>query len=67
MPKENPCTIWIEHPSGMVDIRLETKGSGASMDVVCGALRTARPIMTGQVLVPRSVLEPATARPLAAE
>jgi 4-oxalomesaconate tautomerase len=67
MPKENPCTIWIEHPSGMVDIRLETKGSGASMDVVCGALRTARPIMTGQVLVPKSVLETTTARPLAAE
>jgi 2-methylaconitate cis-trans-isomerase PrpF len=51
----------------MVDIRLETKGSGASMDVVCGALRTARPIMTGQVLVPKSVLETTTARPLAAE
>jgi 2-methylaconitate cis-trans-isomerase PrpF len=65
MPPGNPRTIWIEHPSGMVDIRLETKGSGADMDVICGVLRTARPIMRGEVLVPRSVFEPA--RAMAAE
>jgi hypothetical protein len=65
MPAGNPRTIWIEHPTGMVDIRLETKGSGMDLDVVCGVLRTARPIMQGQVLVPRSVFEPA--RAMAAE
>src|SRR6185503_19504217 len=43
MPPGNPRTVWIEHPSGMVDIRLETKGFGPTMDVVCGVLRTARP------------------------
>lgn len=48
----NPRTIWIEHPSGMVDVVLETKGQGAEMDVVAGTLRTARPIMKGEVLVP---------------
>lgn len=48
----NPRTIWIEHPSGLVDVVLETKGSGADMDVVAGTLRTARPIMRGEVLVP---------------
>jgi 4-oxalomesaconate tautomerase len=48
----NPRTIWIEHPSGEVDVRLETKGKGADMDVVAGTLRTARPIMRGEVLVP---------------
>ena len=52
----NPRTIWIEHPSGKVDVRLETTGSGAAMDVVAGTLRTARPIMRGEVLVPRRVL-----------
>jgi 2-methylaconitate cis-trans-isomerase PrpF len=53
---ENPRTIWIEHPSGMVDVLLKTTGSGAALDVVAGTLRTARPIMRGEVLVPRSVL-----------
>src|SRR5215213_2688440 len=51
----NPRTIWIEHPSGQVDVLLETKGRGPDMDVVAGTLRTARPIMKGEVLVPRKV------------
>ena len=51
----NPRTVWIEHPSGQVDVRLETKGKGADMDVVAGTLRTARPIMKGEVLVPASL------------
>ena len=49
----NPRTIWIEHPSGQVDVRLTTTGKGADMDVVAGTLRTARPIMRGEVLVPK--------------
>ena len=53
----NPRTIWIEHPSGQVDVRLETKGKGADLDVIAGTLRTARPIMKGEVLVPRKVLQ----------
>jgi 2-methylaconitate cis-trans-isomerase PrpF len=53
----NPRTIWIEHPSGQVDVLLQTKGKGADMDVIAGTLRTARPIMKGEVLVPRRVLE----------
>ena len=52
----NPRTIWIEHPSGQVDVLLQTKGKGADMDVVAGTLRTARPIMKGEVLVPRKIL-----------
>jgi 4-oxalomesaconate tautomerase len=51
----NPRTIWIEHPSGQVDVLLQTTGKGADMDVVAGTLRTARPIMKGEVLVPRQV------------
>jgi hypothetical protein len=49
----NPRTIWIEHPSGMVDVLLQTNGKGADMEVVAGTLRTARPIMKGEVLVPK--------------
>jgi 4-oxalomesaconate tautomerase len=51
----NPRTIWIEHPSGQVDVLLQTRGKGADMEVVAGTLRTARPIMKGEVLVPRKV------------
>jgi 4-oxalomesaconate tautomerase len=50
----NPRTVWIEHPSGKVDVRLETTGTGADMQVVAGTLRTARPIMRGTVLVPKA-------------
>jgi 2-methylaconitate cis-trans-isomerase PrpF len=53
----NPRTIWIEHPSGMVDVLLSTRGKGPDMEVVAGTLRTARPIMKGEVMVPRKVLE----------
>jgi len=52
----NPRTVWIEHPSGQVDVRLSTTGSGSAMQVVAGTLRTARPIMKGEVLVPRRLL-----------
>lgn len=52
-PEGNPRTIWIEHPSGEVDVRLETTGSGADLQVVrAGLLRTCRPIMKGEVFVP---------------
>ena len=53
---ENPRTIWIEHPTGMVDVLLDASGSGPDMTVVAGTLRTARPLMRGEVLVPKSVL-----------
>jgi 4-oxalomesaconate tautomerase len=53
----NPRTIWIEHPSGMVDVLLTTKGKGVDMDVVAGTLRTARPIMKGEVMVPKKLFE----------
>jgi 2-methylaconitate cis-trans-isomerase PrpF len=53
---DNPRTIWIEHPSGKVDVLLTTTGKGASMDVVAGTLRTARLIMKGEVFVPKKAL-----------
>ena len=52
-PGGNPCTIWIEHPSGMVDVRMQTDGAGRGLQVIrAGILRTTRPIMQGQVFVP---------------
>ncbi len=48
MPPENPCTVWIEHPSGMVDVRFEYEGKGTQMKVRVGVVRTARPIMRGR-------------------
>ena len=38
-------------------MRLQTSGKGPDMEVVAGTLRTARPIMRGEVLVPRRVFE----------
>ena len=54
----NPRIILIEHPSGQIEVRLETKGSGPVMQVVAGTLRTARLIMRGEVFVPKRVLAP---------
>jgi 4-oxalomesaconate tautomerase len=54
----NPRTVKIEHPSGMLDVRLQTKGDGASLDVVAGTLRTARPIMKGSVFARKNLVEP---------
>src|SRR3954462_15752393 len=62
----HPRTIWIEHPSGMVDVLLTTKGSGPSMEVVAGTLRTTRPLMRGEVLVPKKLFAPVAER-IAAE
>jgi 2-methylaconitate cis-trans-isomerase PrpF len=48
--------VQIEHPSGKIDVRLETAGSGAAMDVRrAGVVRTARKIMDGRLFVPTSV------------
>jgi 2-methylaconitate cis-trans-isomerase PrpF len=52
-PEGNPSTIWIEHPSGMVDVRMEISGAGTTLNVIkAGILRTARPIMQGGAFVP---------------
>jgi len=54
-PGGNPCTIWIEHPSGMVDVRMDIAGAGPGLQVVrAGILRTTRPIMQGHVLIPNA-------------
>lgn len=56
-PEGNPRTIWIEHPSGMVDVRMDTTMEGTTLLVTrAGILRTARLIMRGEVFVPRTVL-----------
>ncbi|MGI9424372.1 MAG: 4-oxalomesaconate tautomerase [Hyphomicrobiaceae bacterium] len=47
---DNPRDVAIEHPSGQIDVRLETSGSGLDMGVVrAGILRTTRLIMRGEV------------------
>ena len=52
-PGGNPCTIWIEHPTGMIDVVMDVSGSGTELKVhKAGILRTARPIMRGEVFIP---------------
>jgi 2-methylaconitate cis-trans-isomerase PrpF len=61
-------TVVIEHPSGVLEIRLALKGRGADMKVErAGILRTARKIMTGEVYVPESVWPKSRTRPEMAE
>ena len=46
-------TVHIEHPSGVIDIDLQTSDSGSNTQVIsAGVIRTARKIMEGQVFVP---------------
>ena len=49
------AAIRIEHPSGAIDVRLETERGGAELRVrSAGITLTARKIMDGQVFVPES-------------
>ncbi|HEY5623678.1 MAG TPA: PrpF domain-containing protein, partial [Gammaproteobacteria bacterium] len=48
--------VRIEHPSGSIDIRLETYGEGANLDIArAGVVRTARKIMHGHACIPAAV------------
>jgi 2-methylaconitate cis-trans-isomerase PrpF len=48
--------LKIEHPAGWLDVRLETAGNGATLEVCrAGVVRTARKIMDGEVYVPSDV------------
>jgi 4-oxalomesaconate tautomerase len=49
-------TIRIEHPSGKIDVRLESHGDGPGIHIVrAGILRTARKLFSGNVHVPASL------------
>jgi len=51
----DPTAVRIEHPSGRIDVRLETSGDGANLRVLsAGVVRTARKIMDGTLYVPAS-------------
>ena len=51
--QDSARTVRIEHPSGAIDVRLETAGSGTDIEVRrAGIVRTARKIMDGQLFVP---------------
>ena len=55
-PPGDDRIVWLEHPSGQIDVALATRGLGADMEIVSGgAVRTARKIMAGEVFVPASV------------
>jgi predicted transcriptional regulator len=50
--------VRIEHPSGTIDVVLETEGRGAEMRIVrAGLVRTARKLMAGEVYVPARLWE----------
>jgi 4-oxalomesaconate tautomerase len=52
----SPAVLSVEHPSGEFTVALEVSGADASFRVGrSGILRTARALMRGEVLVPRSI------------
>jgi 4-oxalomesaconate tautomerase len=61
-PDGDDCTVWIEHPSGLIDVAMTTRVDGNSIDIISGGvIRTARKLMEGHVFVPSWILEPRTA------
>jgi 2-methylaconitate cis-trans-isomerase PrpF len=59
-------SVSVEHPSGYLTIDLETEGSGSAMEIRRAALiRTARPLLRGEVFIPRSVWTPRSNQPVA--
>ena len=49
---DGPQDVTIEHPSGVIDVRIHVAWSGSRMDVLsAGILRTSRLIMRGEVMV----------------
>ncbi|MFD6447651.1 4-oxalomesaconate tautomerase [Promicromonospora sp. NPDC060204] len=54
-------TVSVEHPSGEFSVALGLDGGDPPAVVRSALLRTARLLMTGEVLVPRAVWDPTTA------
>ena len=56
IPHGSPRVLSVEHPSGEFTVTLEVTGSGENFTVGrSGIVRTARALMEGHVLIPRSV------------
>ncbi|CAN5355061.1 4-oxalomesaconate tautomerase [soil metagenome] len=60
MPPGNPKTISVEHPTGEFSVELGLDPANPQNVTRAALLRTARLLMRGEVMVPRSVWAPAT-------
>nr|CAD6615154.1 4-oxalomesaconate tautomerase [Rhizobium sp. Khangiran2] len=61
-PDGDDRTVWIEHPSGLIDVAMTTRVNGNGIDIISGGvIRTARKLMEGHVFVPSWILEARTA------
>lgn len=61
VPAGNPKTISVEHPTGEFNVELGLDPSNPQNVTRAALLRTARLLMRGEVMVPRSVWSPAGA------
>ena len=61
VPAGNPKTISVEHPTGEFSVELGLDPSNPQNVTRAALLRTARLLMRGEVMVPRSVWSPAGA------
>ena len=63
-PPGDDREMVVEHPSGVFEVALTTKGRGADLTVIGGGvIRTARKLMAGEVFVPASVWPTRAASP----
>jgi 2-methylaconitate cis-trans-isomerase PrpF len=55
-PPGDDREIVVEHPAGIFEVALVTRGSDAALEVVSGGvIRTARKLMAGEIFIPASV------------
>jgi 4-oxalomesaconate tautomerase len=59
MPAGNPKTISVEHPTGEFSVELGLDPANTQNVIRAALLRTARLLMRGEVMVPRSLWAPA--------
>lgn len=60
MPAGNPKTVSVEHPTGEFSVELGLDSANPQNVTRAALLRTARLLMRGEVMVPRSLWAPAT-------
>lgn len=60
MPAGNPKTVSVEHPTGEFSVELGLDPANPQNVTRAALLRTARLLMRGEVMVPRSLWAPAT-------
>jgi len=59
MPNERPATVTLEHPMGMMDVIVDFDIENGQMNLrSAGMIRTARLLVRGEIMVPKTIWHP---------